>query len=66
MRDHATIVREAGAVEDVAKARGISPHTVRSWIHRNRIPAEQWAAFAANGWATTDELAFMLSRRAAA
>lgn len=66
MRDHATIVREAGSAEEVAQARNVSIHTVRSWIARNRIPAEQWAGFALHGWATLEELANTVPGKAAA
>lgn len=66
MRDHATIVREAGAPETVADRRGKSVHTVRSWIQRNRIPAEEWSGFAADGWASLEELASALTRKDAA
>jgi transposase len=66
MRDHRTIVREAGTAEEIADRRGVSVHTVRSWILRNRIPAEQWAGFAADGKATLQELAETIPGRAAA
>lgn len=57
MRTHSEIVKAAGTTEEVASARGVSVHTVRSWVQRNSIPADQWAAFAASGWASLEELA---------
>lgn len=67
MRTHSDIVASAGKPEEVALRRGVSVHTVRSWIHRKSIPAEHWAGFAADGHATLDELAeAAASRRAAA
>lgn len=57
MRTHAEIVVAAGKSEEVALRRRVSVHTVRSWIQRDSIPSEHWAAFARDGVATTDELA---------
>lgn len=57
MAIHSDIVKRAGKPEEVALARGVSVHTVRSWIQRNSIPAEQWAWFAREGHATLEELA---------
>jgi hypothetical protein len=57
MRTHAEIVGAAGKPEEVALRRAVSVHTVRSWIQRDSIPAEHWAAFARDGVTTTDELA---------
>ncbi len=57
MYTHADIVKAAGAVEQIAAARGVSPHTVRSWVHRDSIPAEHWAGFVADGHATFEALA---------
>ena len=57
MRTHAEIVAQAGSTEEVALARGVSTHTVRSWVQRDSIPAEHWAAFASDGKATLAELA---------
>lgn len=57
MRTHAEIVAAAGKPEEVALRRGVSVHTVRSWIQRDSIPADHWAAFAREGHATLDELA---------
>lgn len=66
MHTHSQIVKRAGAADDVARARGVSVHTVRSWIKRNSIPAEHWAAFARDGIATLDELAQAAAERSAA
>lgn len=67
MRTHAQIVAAAGAVEQVAEDRGVHPNTVRSWVLRDKIPDEHWAAFAASGLATLDELAtYAASKRKAA
>lgn len=57
MRTHAQIVAAAGKPEEVALRRGVSVHTVRSWIQRDSIPAEHWAGFADDGRATLEELA---------
>jgi len=56
MRTHSDIVRAAGP-DAVAAERGASIHTVRSWIVRDKIPDEHWAAFADRDWATLEELA---------
>ena len=55
-RTHADIVKEIGPA-NIAQRRGLSIHTVRSWIVRDSIPSEHWAAFAADGWASLEELA---------
>lgn len=57
MRTHAEIVAGAGRPEDVALRRGVSVHTVRSWMQRDSIPAEHWAGFAGEGLASLEELA---------
>lgn len=57
MRTHAQIVREAGSVEEVALWRKVSVNTVRSWMQRDSLPAEHWAAFAREGKADLTELA---------
>lgn len=57
MTTHADIVKAAGTAEEVASRRGVSVHTVRSWIQRDSIPAEHWAGFAADRAATLKELA---------
>jgi uncharacterized protein YjcR len=57
MKTHAQIIKSAGAPEDIADWRGVSVHTVRSWIARDKIPDEHWAAFADKKHATLKELA---------
>lgn len=57
MQTHADIVRNAGTAEEVARARRVSIHTVRSWIQRDSIPAEHWAGFVADNKATFKVLA---------
>lgn len=57
MQTHSEIVKGAGPAEAVARARGVSVHTVRSWIKRDSIPAEHWAGFALDGKATLEGLA---------
>lgn len=57
MQTHADIVKNAGTADEVARARNVSIHTVRSWIQRDSIPAEHWAGFALDGKATLQELA---------
>lgn len=64
MQSHSEIVRRAGPAEDVARDRGVSVHTVRSWIQRDSIPAEHWLGFAGLGAATLDELAAAAAARA--
>lgn len=57
MTTHSDIIRRA-TTPAVIKAVGVvSIHTVRSWIQRNSIPSEHWAALANAGLATLDELA---------
>lgn len=58
MRTHQDIIRAVGAV-GVHDGLGFIDklNTVRSWIQRDSIPAEHWAAFAAKGWASLEELA---------
>lgn len=63
MRTHSDIVKQADAPDVVAAARNVSVHTVRSWIQRNSIPAEHWAAFAQAGWASLSELADAAAER---
>jgi hypothetical protein len=65
MRTHSEIVKAVGSPEKVAEHCGVSVHTVRSWIQRDSIPADQWAAFAKDEWATLEELAMAAARRAA-
>jgi uncharacterized protein YjcR len=57
MKTHADIIKAAGSPEDVAAWRGVSVHTVRSWITRNKIPDEHWSAFAGAKHASLKELA---------
>lgn len=57
MTTHADIIKRAGSAEIVASWRGVSVHTVRSWITRDKIPDEHWAAFAEQEHATLKELA---------
>jgi uncharacterized protein YjcR len=63
MRTHSEIVSAAGRPEVVAEQRGVSVHTVRSWIQRDSIPAEHWAAFAGDDHATLKELADAAARK---
>lgn len=63
MVTHADIVKRAGRIDDIASARSVSVHTVRSWIVRDSIPAEHWMAFVSDGHATLDELAQAAARR---
>lgn len=64
MTSHTDIVKRAGKAEAIAIARGVSPHTVRSWALRDSIPAEHWAWFASEGHATLEELAAVAAARA--
>lgn len=57
MKTHADIIKQAGSPEAIAAWRGVSVHTVRSWIGRDKIPDEHWAAFAERKHATLKELA---------
>jgi uncharacterized protein YjcR len=63
MRSHSEIVRAAGNTDEVARERGVSVHTVRSWIQRNSIPAEHWAGFASVGAASLEEMASSAAAR---
>lgn len=63
MATHSDIVKRAGKPEEVAEANKVSVHTVRSWIQRDSIPAEQWAWFAREGHATLEELADIAAAR---
>lgn len=65
MLTHSDIVKAAGPASEVARLRGVSVHTVRSWQQRNSIPAEHWSAFAADGVATLEQLAAAASARPA-
>jgi hypothetical protein len=66
MRTHSQIVVAAGKPGELAMRRGVSVHTVRSWIQRDSIPGEHWAGFAADGHATLEELADAAASRRAA
>lgn len=57
MRTHADIVKAAGSDTEVADARGVSIHTVRSWIQRDSIPPEHWAGLAGEDGKLLIELA---------
>lgn len=63
MKTHSDIVAAAGKPETVALRRGVSVHTVRSWLQRDSIPAEHWAGFATDGHATLEELATAAAAR---
>jgi hypothetical protein len=65
MATHSDIVKRAGKPEEVALANGVSVHTVRSWVQRDSIPAEQWAWFARSGHAQLEELAEYAAQKAA-
>lgn len=54
---HSDIVRAAGKPHLVAKALGVSVHTVKSWRARNSIPADRWLDFVKCGAATFEQLA---------
>lgn len=56
MRSHSDIVTSAG-IEEIARLRGVSVHTVRSWAQRDGIPAEHWTGLVAAEHATLNELA---------
>lgn len=56
MASHSDIVKAAGSPEEVATRFGVSVHTVRSWIQRDRIPSERWFDFVDAKLATRDEL----------
>lgn len=61
MRDHATIVRDHGAVALARSlnARGFNVHhsTPQRWADRGSIPGEYWKALADEGIASLAELA---------
>lgn len=56
MREHATIIADAGGPQRVHEQLGLSLHTVRSWVQRKRIPPEYWPVLVEHGAATLDEL----------
>tara|TARA_Y100001951_G_scaffold105173_2_gene120411 strand:- start:1575 stop:1793 length:219 start_codon:yes stop_codon:yes gene_type:complete len=66
MQTHADIVRKAGSPEDIAKARGCSEHTVRSWIQRESIPPEHWPWFVEQGIVTFEGLSELRPARKSA
>lgn len=67
MLTHADIIKRAGSVDQIADWRGVSIHTVRSWIARDKIPDEHWSAFAERKHATLKELAdYSAAKRQAA
>ncbi len=45
MQTHPDIIRKAGTPDVVAAKLGVSVHTVRSWLQRERIPVDRWADF---------------------
>lgn len=57
MRTHSEIAAGAVMAERLTAVTGASVHTCRSWAQRNRIPSEHWAAIAAAGIASLEELA---------
>ena len=57
MKTHGQIIKDVKGAKNIAVECRVSVHTVRSWITRDSIPAEHWAAFAGNGWASLEELA---------
>lgn len=65
MKSHRDIVGQAGTPETVAKVCGVSVHTVRSWMQRNRVPAEHWSALVDAKWATLEDLAAAAAERVA-
>ena len=66
MRTHSEIIKSAPQEDEIAEKRGVSVHTVRSWVQRDKIPDEHWAGFAQEGWATLEELAaYAAAKRAA-
>lgn len=56
MQTHPDIIRKAGAPEVVAAKLGVSVHTVRSWLQRERIPLDRWSDFVNAKCATLEEL----------
>jgi hypothetical protein len=55
MRTHSEIIRNASA-QHVAELTQSSIHTVRSWVQRDSIPSEHWAALIGAGYASAEEL----------
>ncbi len=56
MQTHPDIIRKAGSPEAVAAKLGVSVHTVRSWLQRERIPVERWGDFVDAKFCSTKEL----------
>jgi hypothetical protein len=55
MRTHSEVIRVA-TPQVVSDLTGTSIHTVRSWVQRDSIPSEYWAALINADHATADEL----------
>lgn len=65
MRSHSEIIRIA-TPQTVSDLTGTSIHTVRSWVQRDSIPSEYWAALIDAHHCSADELiSAAASRRAA-
>jgi len=71
MRDHATIIREAGGPAKVARGlhdrlggsiAGLQ-YRVRGWVQQSSIPGEYWGLLSDLGVASLDELATAAARR---
>lgn len=67
MRDHATIVRDYGALAlaRLLNETGLEVHasTPQRWADRNSIPGEYWAVLVEKEIATLEELAAAADRR---
>lgn len=55
MRTHTDIIKDAGA-EVLTDLTGSPITTVRSWAHRNSIPADHWLVLVSEGHCTAEEL----------
>lgn len=57
MRTHQQIIEAASGPSALARALGIDAGTAKQWRRGDSIPAPYWAAIAAAGIATLEELA---------
>lgn len=63
MRTHQQILKDAGGPAKVAGIVGAQAGTAKQWGRADSIPAPYWASFAANGFATLEELAEAAAKR---
>lgn len=57
MRTHEQIIRDAGGPTAIARLAQADPNRAKQWVRNKSIPGRYWAAIAANGGASLEELA---------